>query len=104
MAMILNLMAETGKPMSRLAGELPHYVIVKEKMSLAPDRLPAVFAALERHFSDAAADRLDGLRLDWPDRWLHVRGSNTESVVRIIAEAPSGDEARELIHKTMEYT
>jgi phosphomannomutase len=97
MALILNLMAETGRPLSRLAAELPHYVIVKEKMSLAPDRLPAAFAALERSFSAAAADRLDGLRLDWPDRWLHVRGSNTEPVVRLIAEAPTEAAAQNLI-------
>ncbi len=42
---------------------------------------------------DATADRLDGLRLDWPDRWLHVRGSNTEPIVRVIAEAPTRAEA-----------
>jgi phosphomannomutase len=104
MAMILNLMAETGEPLSRLAAAVPHYEIVKEKVSLAADRLPGMLAVLERHFSDAAADRRDGLRLDWPDRWLHVRGSNTEPVVRIIAEAPSGEEARELIHKAIALT
>jgi phosphomannomutase len=56
---------------------------------------------LERSFHDAASDRLDGLRLDWsrPDgsgRWLLVRASNTEPIVRIIAEAPSAHEARQL--------
>jgi phosphomannomutase len=50
--------------------------------------LPAAFDALEKHFGQARPDRLDGLRLDWPDRWLIVRGSNTEPLVRIIAEAP----------------
>jgi phosphomannomutase len=97
MAMILNLMAESGKPLGRLAAELPQYVIVKEKMSLAPDRLPAALAALERSFPDAAADRLDGLRLDWPNRWLHFRGSNTEPVVRLIAEAPTEAAAQKLL-------
>jgi phosphomannomutase len=42
------------------------------------------------------ADARDGLRLDWPDRWLLVRGSNTEPIMRIVAEAPSRDEARRL--------
>ena len=52
--------------------------------------------ALEKHFSDARADRLDGLRLDWPGRWLLVRASNTEPIVRVIAEAPTADQAQRL--------
>jgi phosphomannomutase len=51
---------------------------------------------LESHFRDAKADRMDGLRLDWPDRWLLVRGSNTEPIVRAIAEAPTESEAQRL--------
>ncbi len=88
MALILDAMAAREMKISQLAGELPHYEIVKTKISLPPEKLPAALNALEKHFSDASCDRLDGLRLDWPDRWLLVRGSNTEPVVRIIAEAP----------------
>jgi phosphomannomutase len=51
---------------------------------------------LTAHFSNATANRLDGLRLDWPDRWLLVRASNTEPIVRIIAEAPSEHAAKQL--------
>ena len=54
------------------------------------------FAALEKQWSDARINREDGLRLDGPDWWLHVRGSNTEPVVRVIAEAPTEDRAKEL--------
>jgi phosphomannomutase len=97
MAMILNLMADTGEPLSRLADALPHYVIVKDKGTLSPERLPVLLAKLQSHFADATPDRRDGLRLDWTDRWLHVRGSNTEPIVRVIAEAPSEAEARSLI-------
>ena len=81
---------------SQLADELPRYEIVKTKISLPPEKIPAALNALEKHFSDATADRLDGLRLDWPDRWLLVRGSNTEPIVRAIAEAPTADEAAKL--------
>ena len=81
---------------AQLADELPRYEIVKTKIALAPEKLPAALNALEQRFSDAAADRLDGLRLDWPDRWLLVRGSNTEPAVRAIAEAPTAEEARRL--------
>jgi phosphomannomutase len=96
MGLILNLMAETGKKLSELAAELPTYQIVKEKYTVARERLPALFAALTRRWPEAAADRQDGLRLDWADRWLHVRPSNTEPIVRVIAEAPRAEEAKEL--------
>ncbi len=75
---------------------MPRYEIVKIKVSLAKEKLPAAFEALEEQFPAAEADRLDGLRLDWPDRWLLVRGSNTEPAVRAIAEAPTEAEARRL--------
>jgi phosphomannomutase len=101
MALVLDAMAERNLPASTLADELPRYAIHKTKIELAPERVPAALDALEHHFSDATPDRLDGLRLDWlrPDgsgAWLLVRASNTEPVVRIIAEAPSAMEARRL--------
>ncbi len=89
-------MAEREIKISQLAGELPRYEIVKTKIALAPEKIPAALDALEKHFSDAKSDRLDGLRLDWPGRWLLVRGSNTEPIVRAVAEAPSADEAAKL--------
>ena len=58
---------------SELADELPRYEIVKTKITLDRQTIPAALAAVERHFADAQADRLDGLRLDWPDKWLLVR-------------------------------
>jgi phosphomannomutase len=63
---------------------------------LPPEKLPAAFDAAQRRFSDATGDRLDGLRLDWSDRWLLIRGSNTEPIVRAIAEAPTAAEATNL--------
>ncbi len=96
MALLLDAMAARETPIGQLADELPRYEIVKTKISLPPEKLPNALDALEKHFSDAAADRLDGLRLDWPDRWLLVRGSNTEPIVRAIAEAPTAAEAARL--------
>jgi phosphomannomutase len=96
MGMILSLMAETNKPLSQLAAELPAYTIVKDKRELLREKLPAAFAALRKRWPDAVVNEIDGLRLDWADRWLHVRGSNTEPVVRVIAEAPAATAAREL--------
>jgi phosphomannomutase len=96
MAQLLDAMAARHKTIAQLADELPRYEIVKTKISLSPEKLPAALDALEKRFSDASADRLDGLRLDWPGRWLLVRGSNTEPIVRAIAEAPMAAEASSL--------
>jgi phosphomannomutase len=89
MAQILAAIASRREPVSRLVDELPRYYILKVKISLDRERIPAALDALARHFRDARADRLDGLRLDWSDRWLLVRASNTEPIARIICEASS---------------
>jgi phosphomannomutase len=101
MALVLAAMTERDVPVSKLANELPRYAIRKTKMQLQLDRVADALAALEREFSNARADRLDGLRLDWgnPDgsgSWLLVRASNTEPVVRLVAEAPTDDGALHL--------
>lgn len=96
MALLLDAMAVRGATIAQLADALPRYQIVKTKIVLAPEKVPAGLDALARHFRDAKADRLDGLRLDWPERWLLVRPSNTEPIVRAIAEAQSETEARRL--------
>ncbi|MBL8799285.1 MAG: phosphoglucosamine mutase [Planctomycetia bacterium] len=96
MGLILSLMAETGRPLSELADALPTYHIQKDKYPVPAERLPELFAVLERQFPEAKVNRLDGLRLDWADRWLHVRPSNTEPIVRVIAEAPQAADAMRL--------
>jgi len=104
MAQLLDAMAARGLPIARLADELPRYRIEKTKITLAPEKVAAGLDALERHFlgQGARADRLDGLRLDWPDRWLLVRPSNTEPIVRAIAEAESETEAKRLCAEAAE--
>jgi phosphomannomutase len=96
MAFILSLMAEERKPFSQLVAELPRYSMLKTKFSVPRERLSAAFGALETRWPGARINRDDGLRLDGPDWWLHVRGSNTEPVVRVIAEAPTAECAEEL--------
>jgi phosphomannomutase len=96
MGMVLQLLADTGKSLSQLVAELPSYTIVKDKYTVSRDLLPKLNATLEARWPDAKANRLDGLRLDWPDRWLHVRPSNTEPIVRVIAEAPKASDAEQL--------
>ncbi|MBS0207845.1 MAG: phosphoglucosamine mutase [Planctomycetes bacterium] len=96
MALLLDAMAAREATIAQLADELPRYEIHKTKASVADGKLPAALAALERHFADATVDKLDGLRFDWPGRWLLVRGSNTEPIVRAIAEAQTAAAAQQL--------
>jgi phosphomannomutase len=96
MGLILNLLVETGKSLTALVAELPAYAIVKEKYTVPPETLPQLMNDLQQRWPEARADRVDGLRLDWADRWVHIRPSNTEPIVRVIAEAPQAREAKEL--------
>jgi phosphomannomutase len=94
MALLLDAMTVTGESIRTLADRLPRYAVEKTKITMAPEDVPAALDVLQRHFAGARADRLDGLRLDWPDRWLLVRASNTEPIVRIVAEAKDPAAAR----------
>lgn len=98
MALVLDLMAESKQPLSALADSLPSYAMVKEKYPLAPGSPPVsdLFEKIADAHPEAQADRRDGLRLDWPDCWAHVRASNTEPIVRVIAEAKDRERAHEL--------
>jgi len=95
-ALILQYLADLGDPLSRIIAAAPGYRIVKDKAPRGAD-LAVIYAALVRRFPDATVDRQDGLRLAWADRWVHVRPSGTEPIIRFIAEAPEERSARELI-------
>ena len=99
-ALILQLLHEENRALSQIVAELPRYVIVKDKLDRPKASLDAVYAALRSAFPGASADSQDGLRLSWADRWVHVRPSGTEPIVRVIAEAPTDAEASELIRRS----
>ena len=96
-ALMLQLLLEEGKPLSKIVASYPRYVIVKDKLARPATPLDTVYEALKRVFPDAEADTQDGLRLSWPDRWVHIRPSGTEPIVRVIAEAPNAEAAAQLI-------
>ena len=95
-ALILQLLAASGRSVSEHVAGAPTYRIVKAKGPRGKDLQP-VYRTLSQRFPDAASDTRDGLRLAWPDRWVHVRPSGTEPIVRFIAEAPTEDEAKALV-------
>jgi phosphomannomutase len=115
MAMVLDLMAATGEPLSRRLSRLPRYAMVKDQIPLSPSRddgsaaaprFAAVAALWDRIAAacpDARSDRRDGLRLEWDDKWVHIRASNTEPIVRVIAEAADDSIARGLADRIGRY-
>ena len=101
-ALLLQLLHEEKKPLSAIVANLPKYVIVKDKLDRPNAALDVVYETLRRAFPDGGVDTQDGLRLSWPDRWVHVRPSGTEPIVRVIAEAPTSAEANELVSRSRE--
>ncbi|MFN7918530.1 MAG: phosphoglucosamine mutase [Bryobacteraceae bacterium] len=87
MAFVLDRMAATGKRISELAASLPRFSRKMGKMAFEHGRLGSMMQAVEDAFPGAQIDRSDGLKLLWPDRWIHLRASNTEPLVRLAVEA-----------------
>jgi phosphomannomutase len=101
MALVLDLIASRGEPLSSIVDGLPRYAIVKTKLDLASiGGLAAVAPALAKLKAAFAKERVsdvDGVRIDFADGWVHVRASNTEPIARIIAEAPTRERAEALV-------
>ncbi len=99
-ALCLSALAEFGGPISAKRKVLPHYEIVKSKIELMDrGQVPSVLSNLEGKFAKRATriNREDGIRFDFGNSWLHARASNTEPIIRIIAEAPTREIAEQLI-------
>jgi phosphomannomutase len=99
-AIVLQLLANEKRTLSEIVADHPRYTIVKDKLDRPDASLTTVYDALRGAFPGAEADTQDGLRLAWPDRWVHVRPSGTEPIVRVIAEAPSAAEAKDLVARS----
>jgi phosphomannomutase len=96
MALLLDLMAETGQTVSALVAALPRYTRLAGKVPFEHGRLGTLMQNLEASFPDAQTIRTDGLKLLWEGRWLHVRSSNTEPLLRLAVEARTPGEAQSL--------
>jgi phosphomannomutase len=97
MAYVLQLMASSGKSVSELVSQIPRYEIVKTKFPCRRDAAQRAVEALKKHFSHEYVDTQDGIRIDWPTAWVHARPSNTEPIMRVIAEAPDREAAEKSI-------
>jgi len=102
MALVLALMTRTGKPLSALVRETPAYVIEKRKTPVREGLAARACEAIARQFGGGRVDTQDGVRVDFDGAgeepaWLHVRASNTEPIIRLIAEARTPDRAAQLL-------
>lgn len=97
MAVICELLAQRGQPVSSIVGELPRFAIVRDKCVIRPELAPVILRQLRHGCDPARINLLDGLFIDRGDSWVHIRRSNTETVMRVTAEAPSTAAARALV-------
>jgi phosphomannomutase len=101
-AYILQLMAASGLTISQLVEQIPRYQIIKTKMPCERSAADGVVELLKRHFASEKVDVQDGIRIDFPQAWVHVRPSNTEPIMRIIAEARDAAAAQNAIDAVRE--
>lgn len=97
MALVLHLLAQKGQSVSDLLKTLPRYTIVKGKLSCPSDKLAAVLRMLKQEYGSYRLDTRDGIKVMLPNGWFLVRGSNTEPVIRVVAESRTEREANEII-------
>ena len=102
MALVLHLLAESGKTVTQLVDQFPRYTVVKEKMVCPSQKIPAVLRLLRHEYEKFPLDTRDGVKVTLPDGWFLVRGSNTEPIVRIVAESQSESKAREIVARIYE--
>ncbi|MDC1038346.1 phosphoglucosamine mutase [Candidatus Marinimicrobia bacterium] len=98
-SMVLNRMSQTEQSLSEIHQSLPQFEIVKNKVSLDGINPDAFIEKVSSLFDDADKNILDGVKFTWEDRWVHLRKSNTEPIMRIYAEAPTKNGAEKLVIK-----
>lgn len=96
MTLILQYLAETDEQLSVLVGRLPYYKIVKKKIECPPEKVHVILAEIREMYKNEEMDLMDGIKVKWDDCWLHIRGSGTEPIIRVIAEAKSERRAENL--------
>lgn len=93
-ALFLTLLAKEGKKVSELKAGYPRYAIAKNKIQLTPDiNVDAILEAVKEKFSNEKITDIDGVKIDFPDSWVHLRKSNTEPIIRIYSEAETMEKA-----------
>lgn len=97
MALVLHLLAESGRTVSQLLDQFPRYTVVKEKMACPSEKIPAILKMLRQEYGEFPLDTRDGVKVTLPEGWFLVRGSNTEPIIRVVAESETETQAREIV-------
>lgn len=99
-ALFLTLLAKSGKKVSELKAGYPPYAIAKNKIELTPEvNVDAILAEMKKIYANEKITDIDGVKIDFPDSWVHLRKSNTEPIIRIYSEAHTMEEAEALAEK-----
>ena len=98
-ALVLDRLAQEELTLSAILAQFPRFHLVKEKIDIDGRDPDEVSRRIADRYPDAEPITIDGLKLQWADRWIHVRKSNTEPIIRIHAEAPTAEEARALVEE-----
>lgn len=104
-ALFLSLMAKSGKTVTELKAGYPAYAIAKTKVTLTPDiDVDGVLATIKKEYAGRGEiTDIDGVKIDFPDAWVHLRKSNTEPIIRIYAEAHTMEQAEALADSLRSY-
>ena len=99
-ALFLTLMAKSGKKVTELKAGYPPYAIAKNKIELTPEiNVDAILEAVKQKFAAEEITDIDGVKIDFADKWVHLRKSNTEPIIRIYSEASTMEQAEELANQ-----
>ncbi|WP_334166422.1 phosphoglucosamine mutase [Phocaeicola paurosaccharolyticus] len=102
-ALFLSHLAHEGKKMSELKKGYPEYAIAKNRIDLTPETdVDAILLKVKEIYKDEEINDIDGVKIDFPDKWVHLRKSNTEPIIRVYSEAKSMEIADEIGKKVMD--
>lgn len=99
MALVLQYMTEEGRKLSEILAGMPQYKMIKKAIECSLGEAQVVVKRLREKYSFEKINTVDGLKIDFVDGWVHIRPSNTEPIVRIIAEGKSDEAAQKLVDK-----
>ncbi len=102
-ALFLSLLAQKGKKVSELRKDYPNYFIAKNRIDLTPSTdVDAILEKVKEMYKDEQVNDIDGVKIDFADKWVHLRKSNTEPIIRVYSEAATMEEADALGKKLMQ--
>lgn len=101
-ALFLSHVAHKGKKVSEIRKELPNYFMAKNRVDLTPTTdIDTILSRVGEHYKNEHVDYTDGVKIDFSDKWVHLRKSNTEPIIRIYSEAPTQEEAELIARQVM---